>query len=96
MGGVETAPSIREIKVAQSRAEALLLELVQERLMQHKPPSKEDYEKDDKEAAERGYPISETEKAHRTGYDLGWWDAIEQLHNIIDNINEANQYRVVK
>jgi len=87
---------IRSIRAAQNRAEELLLELVTERLMKNKPSSKEDYEKDDKEAAERGYPISEIEKAHRTGYDLGWWDAVEQLRGIIEEMNENNEYRLAR
>jgi hypothetical protein len=87
---------VRSIRAAQNRAEELLLELVTERLVQNKPPSKEDYEKDDKEAAERGYPLSETEKARNEGYNLGWWAAIDQLSGIIEEINENNEYRLAR
>lgn len=86
----------KEMMATQNRVEELLLSLVMERLATNKPPSKDDYEKDDREAAERGYPISEIEKAKREGYDLGWWDAVEQLNGIIEEINENNQYRITK
>jgi len=84
----------KEILAAQSRAEELLLELIRERLLVTKPPSKDDDAREDREAAERGYPTSEKEAERRAGYFLGWWDCYEHISNIIDSHNEENKYRV--
>ena len=77
MGGVETAPSLREIKATQNRAEELLLELIYERILSTKPPKPN----------ELGEPATE----HYEGYHEGWWDALEALRNTIDSHNEGNE-----
>lgn len=78
---------------AQNRAEELLLELVLERLLNHKPPSKEEIEADDKRMTDLGHPPTEVELAHRKGYDMGWWDCYEVLGQIIKAHKEENTYR---
>jgi hypothetical protein len=79
--------------LAQNRAEELLLELILERLKEHKPPSQDALEVDDKRMTDLGYPPSEIELAHRKGYDTGWWECYEVLSNLIDAHNDNNEYR---
>jgi hypothetical protein len=83
----------KDALVAQNRAEALLLELISERLLKHKPPAKEEVEADDKRMTGLGYPPSEIELAHRKGYETGWWECYEVLSNLIDAHNDENDYR---
>ena len=70
--------------VHSKRVEELLLELISERLLKHKPPSKGEVEADDKRMTDLDYPPTETELAHRKGYDMGWWDCYQALSDIID------------
>lgn len=73
-------PERQNSLAAQNRAEELLLELIYERILSTKPPKPD----------ELGEPATERYE----GYHEGWWDAITELRNTIDNHNEGNGYRV--
>jgi hypothetical protein len=79
MGGVETAPSLREIKATQNRAEELLLDLIYERVVATKPPTSSE--------------LGEAANERYEGYLEGWWDAVEALRQVINNHTEGNEYR---
>ena len=93
MGGPRRCNCCNQDVLAQNRAEELLLELILERLKEHKPPSQDALEVDDKRMTDLGYPPSEIELAHRKGYDTGWWECYEVLSNLIDAHNDNNEYR---
>jgi hypothetical protein len=82
MGGVETGPSLREIKVVQNRLEELLLELIHERLAASAPDANA-LGADSDEPTEYG-----------KGYLEGYWDAIQRLSDIIDEQRDNNLYRL--
>jgi len=70
----------KALMFAQNRAEELLLALVAEKLMAHKPLRPNEMEE----------PVTDQYK----GYYDGWWDAVQQLSDIIDNHIEGNESRL--
>ena len=80
MGGIETGPSLQEIKVVQNRLEELLLELIHERLTASAPDP-------------RGLGEGEDTERYK-GYLEGYWDAIQRHSNIIDEQRDNNLYRL--
>ena len=85
---------LKQLILAQNRAEELLLDLITERLMQHKPDD-ELWDTERKEAEMRGEPFTDKEVSHYRGYCEGWWDAIDQLGNIILNHSDDNRTRLI-
>ena len=93
MGGPKTHYTRSEMISAQNRTEELLLELILERVLKHKPMSAVEYEDEDRQDTERGYPPTPEDLAQRKGYDEGWWNCYEALSNIVDGHNEGNVFR---
>ncbi len=85
---------LKQLILTQNRAEELLLDLITERLMQHKPDD-ESWDAERKEAEMRGKPFADKEVSYHRGYCEGWWDAIDQLGNIILNHNDDNRTRLI-
>lgn len=56
MGGPKTHYTRGEMISAQNRTEELFLELILERVLKHKPMSAVEYEAEDRQNTERGYP----------------------------------------
>ena len=69
-----------EFALTHNRLEALLLELIHDRLVKTAPPNPKD----------AGDDASE----HYKGYYEGYWDAIEAHSQIADAHTEGNNYRV--
>jgi hypothetical protein len=88
--------SVKEIIVAQNRAEELLLELIYDRVLATSPPKLSDAAvlSEDKRMTEAGYSPTPEDLARRKGYDEGWWDAVQSLSNVISNHKETNNSRL--
>ena len=89
-----TDDELRTALLIQNRAEELLLDLITERLMKHKPDDAS-WEAERKEAEKRGEPFTDKEVDSYLGYCEGWWTAADQLSGIILNHLDENKVRLI-